>query len=392
MRILVMLALGGVLTAAEPDASVFIGEAAAREAAAREVFVTRVLQSPAVQAAHERRLAAQAAAPAAGRLADPMLGGGYARKSTTGNAWPIYSLSLEQALPRWGERDAQRAQAAADIGESEAELLAAAGDAAAEIAAMLADLTAARAKAVLADKELARAEVLQQALTARLAVGAASIADTLDLQTRRAALAVERDTWQRQVADAEQEIHSLLALPADAGLPPFSAPDRESVRLERVPGMLAAAARQRSAEAAFSAAHAGRYPETAVGVTYEHEPDPSGTMETVGLALRVSLPVWQKAGALENAAAARARAAQREALGWQHRAIALLSRAERAATVAATARQAAEEARLRIEAQYAALMRQVATAQGPTVSMVLSVLDNLSRAESRVIDAEASAR
>jgi hypothetical protein len=156
--------------------------------------------------------------------------------------------------------------------------------------------------------------------------------------------------------------------------------------------MLAAAARQRSAEAAFSAAHAGRYPETAVGVTYEHEPDPSGTMETVGLALRVSLPVWQKAGALENAAAARARAAQREALGWQHRAIALLSRAERAATVAATARQAAEEARLRIEAQYAALMRQVATAQGPTVSMVLSVLDNLSRAESRVIDAEASAR
>lgn len=383
MRFILCLSMFGVLTAAEltPVES------------ARAQFVQSLSGSPVLLAARDRVVAAHAAARATGRLPDPTLGGGYARKSTTGNEWPIYEVNLEQALPRWGERDASRAMAAAEVSLSEAERLESVGDAAAEVALMLADAQAARALLVVTEREMARVQSLRSAVNARVAVGSGTLAEGLGLQTRHATLVVERDSLQREVDDAEQEARALLALPPESPLPPLSVPDRALVMVERVPGMLAAKAKQAAAAAEFSAAHASRNPETAIGLRYEHEPEPGNPSDTIGVELRVSLPVWQgSSGELENAAAARSRAALRESLGWHHRAQALIGRSERAATVAARARQAADEARVRIDAEYETLMRQVATEDGPTVTIVLSVLDRLSEAERQVITAETTAR
>lgn len=387
MRIFFCLFLGCLLAAAESSTI----------EAVRAEFVRSLASSPAVQSAHERIVAAHAAERASGRLPDPTVGGGYARKSITGSDWPIYDLSLEQALPRWGERDALRARAAADVGMSEAELLDSVGEAAAEVASMLADGLAARAELALVEREIARVDTLRRAVMARVAVGTGNLAEDLGLQTRQASLTIEHASLQRQIDDAEQDVRSLLALPQTSPLPPFCAPDRNSLALghvsDRVPGMVIAKAKHAAADADFRTARASRYPETAIGLRYEHESEPGNISDMIGLEFRVSLPVWQGAsGNLEDAAAARSRAAIKESLGWYHRAAALVSRAERAGAVAASARQAAEETRVRIDAEYDVVIRDVATDNGSPVSVVLSVLDRLSEAEGHVIAAEAAAR
>lgn len=383
------------LTAAEPPVAATPAPAPAAQVApaAQTAFLRSLAQSPAVQAAQERILASRRAAGAAGRLPDPMLTAGYARKSTSMERWPMYDAMLEQPLPRWGERDAMRAKASAETAMSEAELQDALGETAAEVAAMLAEADAARAKLALVEGQIARATSLQATIAARVAAGTAAIAEQLGVKSRLAALTVERDTMQRMVTDAEQEVRGRLGMPPTALLPPFTAPDRATVTLERVPGVLAAQAKTADADAMFREARASRYPETSIGLRYEREQQPGDPMDTVGLQFSVSLPVWQGASNdLEEAAYARRRAARREAAGWQFRAQSLLGRAERAATVATTARTAAQETKARLDAEYDAMIRAAATQNGANLISVLDVLDRLSEAERMVIDAEAAAR
>jgi outer membrane protein TolC len=358
----------------------------------RAVFLRLLAAAPAVQAAQERRHAADHAAGAAGRLPDPMLGAGYARKSTSADRWPMYDVSLEQPLPRWGERTAQRTRAAAEQAMGAADLHEVTGDVAAEVATLLADAEAARATLALLDEQIARATVLRNSIAVRVASGTGRPADLLGIDSRLAALAVERDTTQRLVADAAQDARARLGLAADAALPPFVAPDRTRLVLDQVPGVLNAQARSAEAEAMFGEARASRYPETAVGVRYEREVQPGDPMNTVGLEVRVSLPVWQGASAnLEDAAAARRRAAQRDAEQWQQRAQAALGRAERAAAVAERARASAQGTSARLTAEYDAMIRTTATPSGGELIAVFDILDRLSDARRQVIDAEAAA-
>lgn len=360
---------------------------------AREAFIRSLASAPAIQAANERIVAARRSAAAAGRLPDPQLAAGYARKSTAMDSWPMYDLTLEQPLPRWGERDARRAKASAETALSEAELQEVLGETAAEIASLLAEADAARARLALVEGRIARATSLQSAIAARVAAGTAGSAERLGVTSRLAALAVERDTIRRQLVDAEQEVRSRLGLAQAAPLPAFAAPDRATVVIDRVPGMLAARARTADADSMYREARASRYPETAVGLRYEREQVPGDPMDTVGLEFRVSLPVWQGAAAdLEDAASARRRAARHEADGWQYRVQTLLGRAERASAVAATARAAAQDTKARLDAEYDAVVSSTATQGGASLGSALDVLDRLSEAEAMVIEAEAAAR
>lgn len=356
-------------------------------------FLRSLAGAPAIQAAQERILASRRAAGAAGRLPDPMLGAGYARKSTAMQRWPMYDVVLEQPLPRWGERDAMRDKAAAETAMSEAELQESLGEIAAEVATLLAEADAARAKLALVEAQIARATTLQATVAARVAAGTAAIAEPLGVRSRLAALTVERDTMRRMAADAEQEARGRLGMAPDTPLPPFAAPERAALALDRVPGVRTAQARSAEADAMLGEARAGRYPETAVGVRYEREQQPGDPMDTVGVEVRVSLPVWQGASAdLEEAARARRRAAQREIAGWRFRAQSLLGRAERAATVAASARAAAQDTRARLDAEYDAMIRAAATRGGADLISLLDVLDRLGDAERMVVEAEAAAR
>ncbi len=393
MRSVFLLPLCAVMLAGEPAPATAAAAVPAPVTPALGGFLQAVAGAPAIQAAQERLGAARRSAGSSGRLADPMLGAGYSRKTTAMDRWPMYEVRLEQALPRWGERDARRAKALAETAMTDADLRETIGDMAAEVAGMLAEAEAARAKAGLAGAQIARAEAVQTILVARVASGTGGSAEQLEVKSRLAALAVERDTMLRMAADAEQDVRGRLGLPPSAPLPAFAAPDAKDIAIERVPGVAAAQAKSADADAMFHEARASRYPETALGVRYEREFVPGDAMTTVGLELRVSLPVWQSAsGDQELAAVARRRAAQREADAWQFRARALLGRAERATAVAATARTAAEATKGRITAEYDALV-QAATAQtGPGLTAVLGVLDRLGEAERQVIDAEAAAR
>jgi len=397
MRTAILIAVVLSLAAAEPVVpAVQPAQAPARSvtnAPAQAAFLRALASAPAVQSAQERILASRRAAGAAGRLPDPMLSAGYSRKSTAMDRWPMYDLMLEQPLPRWGERDAMRAKAAAETAMSEVDLLDALGETAADIAAMLADADAARAKLLLIDGQIARANSIQATIASRIAGGIGTIAEQLTVKSRLAALAVERDTMQRMVSDAEQDVHARLGLPPTAALPPFASPERTAMVLDRVPGVLAGQAKVAEADAMFREARASRYPETAVGLRFEREQEPGDTMTTVGLEFRVSLPVWQGASSdLEQAAYARRRAAKREAAGWQHRALSMLGRAERAETVAASARKAAQDTKARLDAEYDTMIQAASTQNGTSLITVLDVLDRLSEAEGLVIDAEAAAR
>jgi cobalt-zinc-cadmium efflux system outer membrane protein len=396
MRTVIAFLAGLSLTAAEPPVSGVrpTAEAVAIAAAsARADLVRSLAGSPAIQAAQERVDAARLASGAAGRLPDPMLGIGLARTSTASERWPMYDLVLEQPLLRWGERDARRATAAAGIAMSQAEVRDMLGEVAAEVAAMLADAEEARATLAVVASQIQRTAAIQATIAARVATGASTIAEQLTVQSRLAALAVERDTLERMVADAEQEVRGRLGLAPTAPLPPFAAPDRAAIAMDRVPGVIAAQARSAEAVAMHREARASRYPETAVGVRYGRERQPGDPMTTIGVEFRMSLPVWQGASAdLEDAAQARLRAARREISAWEFRARALLGRAERAATVAATARAAANGTRGRLDAEYEAMLRSAATQGGTSLIQVLDVLDRLGEAERLVIEAEAAAR
>lgn len=355
-------------------------------------FVHSLARAPAIQAAQERILAARRGADAAGRLPDPMLGAGYARKSTGMERWPMYDISIEQPLPRWGERDARRARASAVTAMGEAELLDTVGDTAAEVAIALAEAEAAIAAMAVVDRQIARAGALEAGLAARAAAGG-GIADQLGVQSRLASLRVERDTLHRIAIDAEQDVRSRLALSSDAPLPPFAAPEPAIISLDRVPGVLAAQARSAEADAMFHEARASRYPETALGLRYERELQPGDPMDTIGVEMRISLPIWQAASAgLEDAAAASRRASGRDAEGWRLRARSLLGRAERAARVAASARAAAHAASARLEAEYDTMLQAAASRPDAGLVATLDVLDRLGDAERQVVDAESAAR
>lgn len=374
-RPLLVLTLATMLVAAEPS------------------FIAGVSQAPMVLAAQARLAAAQHQAGASGRLADPMLGAGYTTKRAGEDRWPVYEVSLEQPLPRWGERVARGAMASATIQRRQAEVRDAAGEVAAEVATLLAEAQAAAAKHRLVEARFARATALVGLVTARMASGMIGSAEGLALHSRLAALAVERDTAAREQVDAEQEARARLGLTPEQPLPPFTVPGAAAVVLERVPGLEAAQAMTAEAEARFTEARSARYPETSVGLRLEQEQQPGEPMTAVGLEVRVSLPVWTGAvSATEASARAEQRAGRAEAEVWRFRARAWLARAERAATVAATARAAAEAAGTRLEAESQGLLTAAAAGDGPGLMAVLEVLDRQAEAALQVIEAEAAAR
>lgn len=387
MRICILLAVWVAASAADQPA------AEPASTAGGDGFVTALTHAPAVLAAQERITAARRAEGAAGRLPDPMLGAGLSRTSTAMDSWPMYGVAIEQPLPRWGERAAERAQAGAESAASVAELMDVLGETAAEVATLLAEAGSARARSALVDAQISRSSSVRAAAESRVASGTGSSAELLAVTSRLAALAVERATLQREAVDAEEEARGRLGLPATAPLPPFAAPDHAAIVADRVPGILAARAREAGAAAMFEAARATRHPETAVGLRYEREEQPGDPMDTVGIEFRVSLPVWQGASRdLELAASARQRAARRDEAGWRFRIRTVLGRAERAAEVAAAARTAARDTAGRLDAEYAAVIRAAAVQGGVGLVQALDILDRLAEAERQVIEAEAAAR
>jgi outer membrane protein TolC len=376
---LILVAAG--LTAAEPPAD------------ARASFLAALMQSPAVGAAQERVLAAERAVGAAGVLPDPMLGGELGRKRPEqGDDMRMYGVMLEQPLPRWGERDAERAMARAGVGAARADHAQALGEHAAEVAAMLAEAAAAAQEGELLTAAHARVVALQAVVRARVASGGASLGEALALETRAEQLAVDIADRERMRRDAEAEARGRLALAVDAALPPPAWPDPAAIDAAATPMAHRAAAMRDEALAQERAARARGNPETAVGVGWEREAAGTDMQEdTVTLNLRVSLPVWRAAYA-DGAGAARrrARAAAHEAHAAAAMAQSRLDRARRAIAQAERAAIAAAAIAARADADYDALLRQVSTG-GADALRALDILDRVTEARlAAVVAARAS--
>lgn len=379
-----LLILCGVLPAAEPAPAP--GDDTSR------AFLTVLAQAPQVRALLARQQALRHAEGAAGRLPDPMLGLGYARKRTPMETMPMYDVMLEQPLPRWGERDAVRAMAASATRMGEAEIASEVAMLAGDLAMTLADLDGLRARIGEGEAEERRIAGLASAVDARVASGDAGVLDRLAIDTRRERLRLRLDDLRRQLADREAEIRGRLALRGDAPLPVFAAPLPDAIDPSRTPAALDAEARRQEALAGLLEARAMGRPETAIGVRAEREDGDDGNEDTVGVTVSISLPIARGAiAANEEAAHARLRAAERFAEAATWRTTAAVENAKRALAQAERAERLAESLLTRAHQEHQTVAAALASG-GADLTEALMLHDHLAELRLEVIEARTAAR
>jgi cobalt-zinc-cadmium efflux system outer membrane protein len=340
-------------------------------------FRAALARAPAIAAARARVAAAEQAQGAAGLLPDPMVGVDIGRERTrTGEEMPMYGAMIEQALPRWGERDAKRQAARAQVGLESANVAAVIGDHAVAVATGIAEWMAARDTEVLVRQSRERIGALREVVRARIAAGSAMIGDQLALDTKAQQLDLQLADLERRQADALGMVRGRLGLSPDAPVPSFAAPDPATIRVEANPMARSADAMQVEAQAMEREAVARGNPETAVGLTWEREA--AGTDEQtdkLAFSFRVSLPIYRSAYSdVADAARTRARAARHEASGSTWMARSQVGRAQRAIAQAQQAQRAADDIAARTLTEYDAVIQQVGSG-GATVTQSLNLLD-----------------
>lgn len=391
---LVLLALVCALPASEPvPVTPRPPEPASGDAdPAIRTFLLTLSQAPQVRALLTQRQAMRHLEGAAGRLADPMLGLGYARKRTPMATMPMYEMMLEQQLPRWGERDAARAMAASATRMSDAEVAGEVAMLASDLAMVLADLDGLRARLSEGETEERRVAGLTSVIEARVASGDAGVLERLAIDTRRERLRLRLDDVRRQLADRESEIRGRLALRGDALLPVFAAPSPETIDPAQTPAALVADARRQEALAGFLEARARGRPETAIGVRAEREDGDDGNEDTVGVTLSISLPVARGAiAASEDAAHARLRAADRATEAAKWRTAAAVETAKRALVQAERAERLADALLTRAHQENQNVAAALASG-GADLTEALLLYDRLAELRLEVIEARTSAR
>lgn len=359
---------------------------------AEHTFLQILAQAPRVRALIAQRQAMRHLEGAAGRLADPMLGLGYARKRTPMETMPMYEVMLEQPLPRWGERDAARARAASATRMSEAEIVAELSMLASDVAMALAEIDGLRAQVSEGEAEEQRIAALSRAIDAGVASGDAGALDRLAIDTRRERLRLRLDDQRRLMADRAAEIRGRLALPPEATLPAFAAPAPETIDPAHTHLILDAEARRLEALAELQEARAMGRPETALGLRAGREVADDGNEDTIGVTISISLPVARGAiAANEDAAHARLRAAEQltEAARW--RTTTAIAATRRAITQAERADRLASGLLERAQAEQQTLTAALASAGGD-ITAVLDLHDRLAELRLAVIDARVQAR
>ena len=356
-----------------------------------------VRRAPSALAAQHRAEAALVRATSSGRWADPELEGMVARRETPMDEMPMWGAALQQPLPKWGERGAQRALARAqlDMARAEADLMA--GDVAMQVARALRERDAAQQRRALQARVLERTERAQAAAEARLGVGQGRIGETLALQSRITALRLTLDQEQQRIDEAETRVRQLLGLADEAALPAYDAPAIDRIHAEFAPGLRMLEAQKAEADAMAAMARASARPMTAIRIEFEREEAEEGDEDTAGIALMTELP-WNS----RRYAKADVRAALAERDGREAEADALRraidadrARAARLERLAERTRASVAETRQRIEREYASLINAAGSAgmqEGSSILMLLELIDRDAELEMTRIEAETEAR
>jgi cobalt-zinc-cadmium efflux system outer membrane protein len=359
--------------------------------------VDAVRHAPSVIAARDRTDAARIRATAAGRWADPELEGMVARRETPMDEMPMWGAALQQPLPKWGERGAQRALARAQLDMARAEADLKAGDVAMQVARALLAGDAAQQRMELQARVLERAQRAQTAAETRLGVGQGRIGETLALQSRITALRLTIDQEQQRIDDAETRARQLLGLADETALPSCDVPAIDRIRPELAPGLRMLEAQKAEADAMAAMARASARPMTAIRIEFEREEAEEGDENTAGIALMTELP-WNS----RRYARADVRAALAERDGREAEADALRraldadrAQAARLERLAERTRASVAETRQRIEREYASLIHASGSAgmqEGSSILMLLELIDRDAELEMTRIEAETEAR
>jgi len=379
-----------------------VDEAATRaptaDDAQRAALQAAVAETPALAAARARVEAARERTGAAGRLADPELEVMGSRADMVDEDRTMWELNLRQPLPKRGERGADRERARAAVAMAEADFALMAGEMAMDLAMAAAEIEGADRRVVLLEAQVARLEAVLGNVDARLAAGFGRLADRLAVQTQIASMRLMIEAERRMADDARTEMRARLGRETGMGLPRFAAPPPGALATTETAAVKLAGAREAEAAAMKSMAQAGGRPMTGVGLRLEREQTRMGHEDTVGLAFMTEIP-WRSrryARAEERAADAEATAARADGLSARLRVEAALARADRAARLAAVARQLSSETHARLDAEFESLV-STASAGGTmagesTVLMTVEILDKATQTELQAIDAETQER
>lgn len=386
--LLVAALLAPVSRAAEP---------AAPAADSRE-FLRIVTDAPALSAAARRVNAAQERVGAAGLLPDPEVEGMISQMDgAMGERNRMWEVNVRQPLPKRGERAAQRDRARAGVAMATADYAMMAGEMAADTAMALAEIEGGLARIKLLEAQLARFGSLLRSLEVRLAAGSQGrLAERLTVQSQISAMELMLEGERRMVDDARAEARGRLGLAPDAALPSYFAPTAAQVSPGDAAPIRLAAARTDEADAMGKMARATANPMTAVGLRFERERTAMGNDDTVGVAFMSEFP-WRSRRASRaelKAVEAERLAAKADASAATYRISSAVARADRAERLVETARRLSGETLQRLDAEFDAMIR-TASAGSPmdsTVLMTIELLEKVTEAELRVIEAEQAAR
>lgn len=346
-------------------------------------LLSAVLQSPSLTAAAGRLQANRERLGAAGQLADPEVETmGARRVGPMNDRSTVWEVSVQQPLPRKGERAAERQLAGAAVVMAEAEWADLVGDMAAEVAMGLAEAEGADQRIQLLNTQVARLRAVLQALESGLAGGGETrLADRLTVESRISTMTLMVEEERQMAANARAAVRGRLGLAPELPLPSILLPALAEVQPEAAAGVALARARAAEASAMASMARASANPMTAVGVRYEREETRMGNEDMVGLAFMSEIP-WRSrrsARAQGRAAAAEQAAALAEADALKYRIAAALARVERADALAETSRQLGAATQRRLEAEYDTLLRSTSVGGGMGGSTVFEIVELLER-------------
>jgi outer membrane protein TolC len=357
------------------------------------LFVAAVEHAPMVAATRLRLLAAHADHLASGAFSDPYVSVNPEHDpALTRSRFGIThtEVLLSQPLARWGEQDAQVVLAAALESEAEADLAQVRGEVAADLSRELSDQALAAIRVQLARQAVERANTTLAQVTAVLASAPTVRAQQLWLlQSRAEALDLQAGDAERDRQDAEARIRGLLGLPAASALPPQALPDPAQVATDAIPAVRIARARQLAARAEELQASSRRRPQVTVTAGWEGNHSDGAYEGMVSLTLPVHVGTY---AAGEDAAHARAEAAEAEQRRAQFEGDRLIASVRRERAQASAAHQLATRTLERDNAELAAVTT-VLDGAGTDALAVSSVIDALDRiAERRQSLAEADAR
>ena len=361
-------------------------------------LISSVSQSPTLKAARARAEAARARTGSAARISNPTLEIMYGRVNDGMQKYPMWEATLSQALPKAGERAADRNRTAAAVKMAEADYALMSGEMAADTAMAIAEADTARDRMAALTTQISRTERLLTAIDARLATGSGRIAERLVIQSNIASMRLMVAKDERMAEDARADARAQLGLPAEAPLPLYETPALSSIDENQSPARRLASAKAAESVAMAHMARASARPMTSIGIRFNREEQSMAKMDTISLAIMTELPFRSRryARADERAARAEEAAAHAEGAAAVHRLSAAISRLGRAERLAATTRRLADETVRRLDAEYESFVRSAGATDGmvgeSTVLMVIDILERQTNAQLQVIDAEGAAR